>query len=111
MKALLEKPPRLTAASRYTVLNGAIYLGVGTLLIVWPRMTQTLFMEPVFVGREEVLMRARSNGRSDRLALLVWRSSGSRQFVAASIIDRLVFVPIVLLPLLAIGAWVFLARK
>ena len=44
MKALLEKPPRLTAASRYTVLNGAIYLGVGTLLIVWPRMTQTLFI-------------------------------------------------------------------
>jgi hypothetical protein len=131
MKALLEKPPRLTAASRYTVLNGAIYLGVGTLLIVWPRMTQTLFMEPVFVGREEGLMRVLGL----TVVVIGWLylfggRSGSRQFVAASIIDRLVFVPIVLVPLaiagvfphllltfaifdalLAIGAWVFLARK
>ena len=56
--------------------------------------------------------------------------SGARQFVVASIIDRLVFVPVVLVPLavagvfprlfltftivdalLAIGAWVLLARE
>lgn len=43
MKALLEKPPALTTASKYTVLNGVIYLVVGTLLIVWPGITQTPF--------------------------------------------------------------------
>ena len=56
--------------------------------------------------------------------------SGARQIVAASIIDRLVFVPVVLVPLaipgvfphllvtfaifdasLAIGAWAFLGRE
>jgi hypothetical protein len=56
--------------------------------------------------------------------------SGARQFIAASVIDRLIFVPAVLIPLaiaavfprlfltftiidalLAIGAWVLLARE
>ena len=56
--------------------------------------------------------------------------SGARQFIAASVIDRLIFVPLVLVPLvlagvfprlfltftiadvlLAIGAWALLARE
>ena len=56
--------------------------------------------------------------------------SGTRQFIAASVVDRLIFVPVVLVPLaiagvfprlfltftiidalLAIGAWVLLARE
>ena len=53
MKALLEKPPALAIASKYTVLNGVIYLVVGTLLVVWPGITQALFMDPAFVGHEE----------------------------------------------------------
>jgi hypothetical protein len=36
MKDLLEKPPALTTASKYTALNGVAYLVVGVLLIVWP---------------------------------------------------------------------------
>jgi hypothetical protein len=131
MKALLEKPPALTTASKYTVLNGVIYLVVGTLLIVWPGITQTLFMDPAFVGHEEGLMRAIGL----TVVVIGWLyvfggRSGARQIVAASIVDRLVFVPIVLVPLaikgvfphlfitfaifdalLAIGAWVLLDRK
>src|SRR5206468_3062438 len=57
IKALLEKPPSLTTASNYTTVNGFIYLAVGFLLIVWPGITQSLFMEPAFVGHEEGLMR------------------------------------------------------
>ena len=45
IKDLCEKPSSLSTASRYTVLNGAIYLGAGVLLILWPGVTQTLLME------------------------------------------------------------------
>ena len=130
MKALLEKPPALTTASKYTVLNGVIYLIVGTLLVVWPGITQTLFMDPAFVGHEEGLMRVIGL----TVVVIGWLyvfggRSGARQIVAASIIDRLVFVPLVLVPLaiagvfphllitfaifdasLAIGAWILLRR-
>jgi predicted ABC-type sugar transport system permease subunit len=57
MKDLLAKPPALTTASKYTALNGVAYLVAGALLVVWPRVTQTLFMDPAFVGHEEALMR------------------------------------------------------
>ena len=57
IKALLEKPARLTAASKYTAMNGFIYLVVGILLIVWPSVTQTVFLEPAFVGHEQGLIR------------------------------------------------------
>ena len=57
IKALLEKPPSLTTASKYTVVNGFIYLAVGFLLIVWPGVTQTLFRDSAFVGHEEGLVR------------------------------------------------------
>jgi hypothetical protein len=131
IKALLEKPPSLTTASNYTTVNGFIYLAVGFLLIVWPGVTQSLFMEPAFVGHEEGLMRV--------IGLMVvvigWLyvfggRSGARQIVAASVIDRLIFVPAVLIPvamagvfphllltfvifdaLLAIGVWTLFARK
>ena len=105
---LLEKPTNLSTASKYTAINGLIYLAAGVLFIVWPGSTQTLFMDRAFVG----------GGRS-----------GARQVVAASVVDRLIFVPVVLVPLaiagvfphlllafafldvaLAIGAWVIFGR-
>jgi hypothetical protein len=46
VKALRDKPSRLTVASKYTALNGIGYLRVGAILIVWPGVTQTLFKEP-----------------------------------------------------------------
>jgi hypothetical protein len=54
---LLEKPANLPTASNYTALNGVIYLGIGVLLIVWPGVTQTIFMDADFVGLEGALIR------------------------------------------------------
>ena len=131
IKALLEKPPSLTTASKYTALNGFIYLAVGLLLIVWPGVTQTLFMDRPFAAHEEGLIRV--TGLT--VVVIGWLyvfggRSGSTQIVAASVIDRLIFVPAVLIPLamagvfphlfltfaaldasLAIGAWILLARE
>ncbi|WP_046863527.1 hypothetical protein [Microvirga massiliensis] len=130
IKDLLEKPANLAVASRYTVVNGFIYLGIGALLIVWPGVVQTLFMESAFVGHEEGLIRVAELS----IAVIGWfyifgGRSNARQFVAASVVDRF-FVPIVLVPLamagvfprllltlavldptLAIGAWVLRDRK
>lgn len=127
---LLARPTSLSVASKYTTINGVTYLAIGTLLVVWPGITQTLFMEPAFVGHERGLMRVIGL----TVAVIGWLylfggRSGARQFIAASVIDRLVFVPVVLIPLaiagifphlfltfaifdalLAIGAWILLAR-
>ena len=57
IKGLRDKQSRLTVASKYTALNGIGYLVVGTILIVWPGVTQTVFREPAFAGHEQALMR------------------------------------------------------
>jgi hypothetical protein len=127
---LLEKPTNLSTASKYTAMNGFIYLAAGALLIVWPGLTQTLFMERAFVGDEQALMRVVGL----TLVVIGWLylfggRSAARQAVAASVVDRLIFVPGVLVPLaiagvfphlllafafldvaLAIGAWVIFGR-
>ena len=127
---LCEKPSSLSTASRYMVLNGAIYLGAGLLLIVWPGVMQTLLMERAFVESEQGLIRALGL----TVVVIGWLYlfgglSGGRQVVAASVIDRLIFVPVVALPLaiagvfphllvlftvldmtLAVGAWLLLYR-
>jgi hypothetical protein len=131
IKDLLEKPANLTIASKYTAVNGFLYLGTGALLIAWPGAVQTLFMDPPFAGHEEGLFRAigLTVGVIGWLYVFGGRS-GARQAVAASVIDRLVFVPAVLVPLaisgvfphfllaiaildptLAIGGWLLLGRK
>ncbi len=131
VRDLLAKPPALTRASKYTVLNGAGYLAAGLLLIVWPGVTQALFRDAAFAGHEEALLRVIGL----TIVVIGWLyvfggRSGSRQVVAASIIDRLLFVPLVLVPLalagvfphlflsftildvsLALGAWALLRRE
>ncbi len=128
---LLEKPSNLSVGSKYTVINGFLYLATGALLIAWPGAVQSLFMDPAFVGHEEALFRVIGL----TVAVIGWLyvfggRSGARQAVAASVIDRLIFVPAILVPLaivgvfphflvalaileptLAIGAWVLLGRK
>jgi len=86
--------------------NSRLYLGAGTLLVVWPGVTQTLFMDPAFVGHEGALVRVIGL----TLVVIGWLylfggRSGARQFVAASVIDRLVFIPAVLVPLAIAGAF------
>jgi hypothetical protein len=89
------------------------------------------FRDAAFVGHEGALFRIVGL----LLVVVGWLyvfggRCGARQVVAASVVDRLVFVPIVLIPLavadvfphllvalailepsLAIGAWILLARK
>src|SRR6516165_6818301 len=101
---LLEKPAALSTGSKYAVINGVIYLGAGVLLILWPGVTQTLFMDRAFVGDEQGLIRVAGL----TVVVIGWLyvfggRSGGRQFSAASVVDRLVFVPVVLLPLAIAG--------
>ena len=128
---LLEKPANLSTESKYAVMNGYIYLMIGALLIVWPGAVQTIFMDRPFVGDEGAIFRVTGMA----LAVIGWLyvfggRSGARQFGPASILDRVVLVPGVLVPLaiagvfphtlaamaildpaLAIGAWVLHKRK
>jgi hypothetical protein len=103
---LLEMPADLSTASKYTVMNGIIYLGAGALLIVWPGAVQTLLMDPDFVGHEEALFRVVGMA----VAVIGWLylfggRSGARQFGPASVLDRVVLVPVVLVPLVIAGVF------
>jgi hypothetical protein len=128
---LLEQPASLSTVSKYSVMNGYIYLALGALLIVWPGAVQTIFMDAPFVGHESALFRVLGM----TVAVIGWLylfggRSGARQFGPASVLDRVVLVPVVLVPLviagifphtmgafaildpaLGIGAWVLHNRK
>jgi hypothetical protein len=131
MKDLLERPFDQAITSKYTVMNGVIYLGIGALVLIWPGIVQTIFRDASFVGNEAALIRVVG------MAVMVigWLYlfgglSGGRRIVAASVLDRVVLVPLVLVPLaiagvfphfllafavldptLAIGAWLLLSRS
>lgn len=103
---LLEKPANLSTESKYAVMNGCIYLAFGALLIVWPGVVQTIFMDGPFVGHEGALFRVLGM----TVGVIGWLyvfggRSGARQFGPASILDRLVLVPGVLVPLVIAGVF------
>jgi hypothetical protein len=103
---LKDSPKNLATSSRFTVLNGIIYLGAGTLLMIWPGALQTLFLESAFVGREAALVRVIGMA----VAIIGWfylfgGRSGGRQVVAASVLDRIILVPLVLIPLALAGVF------
>ena len=128
---LLEKPANLSTESKYAVMNGYVYLALGALFIVWPGSVQTIFMDAPFVGRESALFRVLGMA----VAVIGWLyvfggRGGARNFGPASVLDRVVLVPAVLVPLaiagifphtlgafaildpaLGIGAWVLHSRK
>jgi len=127
---LLEKPPALSKASQWTAMNGYIYLSLGALFAIWPGAVQSLFRDDEFAGHEEALFRVIGM----TVMVIGWLylfggRSGGRQTVAASILDRWILVPVVLVPIamagvfphvllafalldasLALGAWI-LRRK
>jgi hypothetical protein len=131
LSVLLEKPASLSKASKYTSMNGFIYLGLGALFVLWPGAVQTIFRDEPFIGLESALFRVIG------LTVMVigWLylfggRSGGEQVVAASILDRWILVPIVLVPIaiagvfphvllafaaldasLALGAWVLHRRQ
>lgn len=128
---LLEQPSTLSTASRYTALNGVLYLGTGALFLLWPAAVQSIFRDREFVGDEGALFRAIGL----TLVVIGWLylfggRSGARQVVASSVVDRVTLVPLVLVllasagafphtfltlavlePVLGIGAWMLLSRK
>jgi hypothetical protein len=131
MSDLLESPASLATASKYTAMNGFIYLGLGALFLLWPNAVQTIFRDEPFAGHERTLFRVIGM----TVMVIGWLylfggRSGSRQLVAASILDRWILVPLVLVPIaiagvfphifltfalldasLALGAWVLRRRK
>jgi hypothetical protein len=128
---LLERPFDQAITSKYTAMNGLIYLGAGTLVVIWPGMVQTIFRDAAFVGNEAALIRVIGM----TVMVIGWLYlfgglSGGRRIVAASVLDRVVLVPLVLVPLaivgvfphfllafavldptLGIGAWLLLSRS
>jgi hypothetical protein len=104
--ACRERPADLPTASRYTVVNGLIYLALGVLFIVWPGVVQALFIDRAFIGDEQGLFRVIGLTVVVIGRLYLFRSrSGGRQVVAASVVDRLIFVPAVLVPLAMVGVF------
>lgn len=128
---LLEKRAALSVASQYTTINGLLYLASGLLMLAWPGAVQTIFMDAAFAGHEEALVRLIGM----LLAVIGWLyvfggRSGAKQFVAASVLDRVTLVPMtlgalalagvfphvmttfaILDPALGIGAWLLLGRN
>lgn len=131
LAALREAPAQRSTASKYTALNGLLYLASGGLLMAWPGVIQTLLGDAPFQGHETALVRVLGMA----LAVIGWLyvfggRSGGLQVVAASVIDRLILVPLVLVPTalagvfphtmiaftildpaLALGAWWLLAGE
>lgn len=127
----LVKKPSLTPASKFQALNGITYFAAGLGLILWPGLVQALLRDPSFTGHESGLFRALGL----TVAMIGWHyyfggRSGAKQVVVASLIERLIFVPLVLLPLafasvfphtfvaftaldvgLAVGAWMLLRAE
>jgi hypothetical protein len=106
MKDLLERPFDQAITSKYTVMNGLIYLGFGALVLVWPGMVQTIFRDAAFVGNEAALIRVIGM----TVMVIGWLYlfgglSGGRRIVAASVLDRVVLVPLVLVPLAIAGVF------
>jgi hypothetical protein len=127
---LWEMPPNLSRASQWTAMNAYIYLSLGAFFVIWPGAVQTIFRDDEFAGHAEALFRVIGM----TVMVIGWLylfggRSGGRQTVAASILDRWILVPVVLVPIatsgvfphvllafalldasLALGAWI-LRRK
>jgi hypothetical protein len=131
LATLKESPAPLAKASRFTWMCGAFYMASGALVLAWPGVVQTVMGDPDFVGHEAALVRLLGM----LLLVIGWLyffggRSGGRQFVAATVIDRVVLVPLVLVPTavagvlphtlllfavtdpaLAVIAWLLLSRR
>src|SRR6202008_5111864 len=106
MEELLERPFDQAITSKYTAMNGLIYLGAGTLILIWPGMVQTIFRDAAFVGNEAALIRVMGM----TVMVIGWLYlfgglSGGRRVVAASVLDRGALVPLVLVPFAIPGAF------
>jgi hypothetical protein len=88
IKDLLERPFDQAITSKYTAMNGLIYLGAGALVLLWPGIVQTIFRDAAFVGNEAALIRV--VGMS--VMVIGWLYlfgglSGGRRIVAAGALE------------------------
>ena len=104
MKDLLERPFDQAITSKYTTMNGLIYLGFGAPVLIWPGMVQTIFREAAFVGNEAALIRV--TGMT--VMVIGWLylfgglcHGGSFPHLTFALLD----------PALGIGAWLLLSRS
>lgn len=103
---LKESPPRLAKSSKFTSMNGVFYIAAGVLLLIWPAAVQIVFRDPPFTGSEAALVRIIGM----TVAVVGWfylfgGRSGGRQIVAASVLDRIILVPLVLIPIAITGVF------
>lgn len=103
---LAEAPPQRSAASRFTSACGLLYMAAGMSMLAWPGQAQVVLGERAFVGDEAALVRVIGM----LLAIAGWfyffgGRTGGRQFVAATVLDRLVLVPLVLVPTALAGVF------
>jgi hypothetical protein len=87
-------------------VNGVVYLAAGIGLILWPGLVQVLLRDPPFTGHESGLFRVLGFA----IFVIGWHyyfgaRTGGEQVVAAGVIDRLICVPLVLLPLAFAGVF------
>jgi hypothetical protein len=106
IKELVRLAPDLATSSKFTICNGVLYMGAGLLLMIWPGAVQTLFRDPEFAGHESSLVRILGM----TVTIIGWfyvfgGRSDSRQIVAASVLDRIVLVPLVLIPVAMSGVF------
>jgi len=79
------------------MLNGQIYFVGGLIFLIWPGLVQTLFQDPAFAGHEEALFRLIGLLLAANGWLYIFGGlSDARQFVAATVVERLTLVPAVL---------------
>lgn len=104
LAALKESPAPLSMASRFTWMCGAFYMASGALILCWPACAQVLMRDPDYAGHEARLVRVLGMC----VLIIGWLyffggRSGGRQVVAATIFDRIVLVPLVLVPVALSG--------
>jgi hypothetical protein len=103
---LAEAPAQRSSASRFTSACGVLYLAAGLSMLAWPGQAQVMLGERPFVGDEAALVRVIGM----LLAVVGWfyifgGRTGGRQFVAATVLDRLILVPLVLVPTALAGVF------
>ncbi len=103
---LSEAPAQRSAASRFTSACGLLYMAAGLSMLAWPGQVQVMFGERPFVGDEAALIRVIGM----LLTIVGWfyffgGRTGGRQFVAATVLDRLILVPLVLVPTALAGVF------
>ena len=104
LAAFKESPATLSRASAFIWMNGVFYMATGVLLLAWPGAAQVLLRDPDFVGHEAGLVRVLGMC----VVVIGWLyffggRSGSRPFVAATVVDRIILVPLVLIPIALSG--------